>query len=108
MFTTDLSRAMRMFYCDHCGALVFFENVSCLKCGHALGFLPDIMDLAALEPQDQEWKNLRAAAPGRLYRACANGRNYAVCNWFVPVDERSESTRLNSSHLARSRMPSSA
>ena len=89
---------MNVFHCDHCGALVFFENVSCLKCGHALGFLPDIMDLAALEPQDQEWKSLSAAAPGRLYRACANDRNHAVCNWFVPVDEPYEfcaACRLN-------------
>ena len=90
---------MKIFHCDHCGALVFFENISCLRCGHALGFLPDIMDLAALEPEkDQQWRSLSAAAPGRLYRACANGGNQAVCNWFVPADEPDEfcaACRLN-------------
>ena len=90
---------MKTFHCDHCGALVFFENIFCLHCNHALGFLPDIMDLTALEPdQDQQWKSLGAAAGGRLYRACANGRDYSVCNWFVPVDEPDEfcaACRLN-------------
>ena len=36
---------MKTFYCDHCGSLLFFENVQCVKCGHALGFLPDVLDL---------------------------------------------------------------
>lgn len=90
---------MKTFHCDHCGALVFFENVSCVQCGHALGFLPDIMDLAALEPDGtDQWKSLAAEAQGRLYRACANGRVYSVCNWFVPADESDEfcsACRLN-------------
>lgn len=79
---------MKTFHCDHCGALVFFESVTCVQCGHALGFLPDIMDLAALEAEPGgTWKSLAAASHGRLYRACANGRDHSVCNWFVPVEE---------------------
>jgi len=90
---------MKAFHCDSCGALVFFENVSCLQCGHALGFLPDIMDLAALEPDGKgSWKSLAAASNGRLYRTCANGRDYSVCNWLVPGEESDEyctACRLN-------------
>lgn len=90
---------MKTFRCDSCGALVFFENVSCVQCGHTLGFLPDIMDLAALEPvQDQQWKSLAAASGGQLYRACGNGRNGSVCNWYVPSDDPEEfcaACRLN-------------
>ena len=79
---------MKTFHCDHCGALVFFESVTCVQCGHALGFLPDIMDLAALEPgPDQTWISLSTASKGRTYRQCANGRDYSVCNWFVPADD---------------------
>ena len=33
---------MKAFHCDHCGSLVFFENVQCVRCGRGLGFLPDI------------------------------------------------------------------
>lgn len=79
---------MKTFHCDACGALVFFENVSCLQCGHSLGYLPDVMDLTALEPaQDDLWTSLSTAAPGRLYRPCANGRAFGVCNWYVPAED---------------------
>ena len=90
---------MKTFRCDYCGALVFFENVSCEQCGHVLGFLPDMMDVAALEPNnDGQWKSLAVASQGRLYRACANGRDYSICNWLVPAEEPQEycvACRLN-------------
>ncbi len=90
---------MNVFDCDGCGALVFFENVSCLQCGHVLGFLPDVMEMAALEPAaDQRWSSRSAASQGRLYRPCANGVNFGVCNWYVPADEPDElcvACRLN-------------
>lgn len=80
--------AMKTFYCDACHGLVFFENVSCLACGHALGFLPDVLDLSALEPAEgDQVRALAAPARDRRYRACANGRQHAVCNWFVPADD---------------------
>lgn len=81
---------MKTFYCDACGALVFFENVTCLACGHALGFLPDVLDLSAVEPAtDGQLRALAAPARDRLYRACANGRDHAVCNWLVPAEDAS-------------------
>lgn len=82
---------MKTFNCDACGALVFFQNIQCVQCGHALGFLPDIMDMAALEAKpDQRWQSLAPASAGGLYRACANGRDHAVCNWYVPDSETAD------------------
>ncbi len=79
---------MKIFYCDHCDNLVFFENVQCVKCEHALGFLPDILDLSALEASDQNaWRALASAAGNRRYRRCQNGREREVCNWLVPADD---------------------
>jgi hypothetical protein len=81
---------MKAFYCDHCGALVFFENVQCVKCGHALGFLADLLDLSALEPvpnQANTWRALATAAHGRWYRQCQNSYQHQVCNWLV-ADEK--------------------
>jgi hypothetical protein len=90
---------MKTFRCDYCGALAFFEDASCIQCGHTLGFLPDVMNLAALKPdKDEQWKSLTKGSQGRLYRACANGREYSVCNWFVPAEEPDEycaACRLN-------------
>ena len=79
---------MKTFYCDHCGSLVFFENVQCLKCDHALGFLPDVLDLSALETAgENQWRALTATANDRVYRRCQNGSENEVCNWLVPVDD---------------------
>ena len=30
---------MKIFHCDHCDNLVFFENTHCVNCGHVLAFL---------------------------------------------------------------------
>ena len=79
---------MRVFHCDHCGSLLFFENVHCVRCGYALGFLPDVNDLSTLEPAaDGWWRALTPAAAGRLYRRCRNDEQHQICNWLVPVEE---------------------
>jgi hypothetical protein len=48
---------MRIFHCDHCDNLVFFENTHCVQCGHLLAFLPDLMEIGSLEPDgEQTWR----------------------------------------------------
>jgi hypothetical protein len=79
---------MKPFHCDSCGGLVFFENKSCGKCGHALGFLPDVLDLSAMEPGEGDtFKPLAPAEQGRAQRRCANGIQHDLCNWLVPADD---------------------
>ncbi len=43
---------MKLFTCATCRSLVFFENVTCTQCRHALAFLPDRAVMSALEPVD--------------------------------------------------------
>jgi hypothetical protein len=62
---------MLSFACGHCRHLVFFENTICLHCSTPLGFVPDELDLVALEGE-------RATS---LHR-CAN-TELAACNWRV-------------------------
>ena len=31
---------MKLFRCDHCGHLLYFENTRCERCGRALGYGP--------------------------------------------------------------------
>ena len=79
---------MKPFHCDACGGLVFFENNACVKCGHALGFLPELLDLSALEPGEGDTlRPLAPAANGKPHRLCANGRQHNLCNWLVPADD---------------------
>ena len=79
---------MKAFHCDQCGSLVFFENVLCVRCNHALGFLPDLIDLSTLEPRAMEiLASASPAAHGASYKQCANGQQHQVCNWLVPVED---------------------
>ena len=79
---------MKVFHCDHCGHLVFFENTQCVSCGHVLAFLPDLLlvgSLDAIAPgeSDGPWPSPLSAAAGRTYRLCANYADASVCNWAV-------------------------
>ncbi len=79
---------MKAFQCDHCRSLVFFESVSCVACGHALGFVPEVLDMAALEPAEGgTWRPVGNGPSERRFRNCSNGIQHAVCNWLVPAGE---------------------
>ena len=73
---------MRLFECQNCGQVLFFENQRCGRCGDRLGFIPEAGVLSALESADPVWTAL--AKPGHEWRFCANAE-YSVCNWLVPA-----------------------
>jgi hypothetical protein len=75
---------MKVFHCDHCQQLVFFENVRCVKCDHLLAYLPDLADVGFLEPAGADrWRSPARGATGRVYRQCQNYSRENVCNWAV-------------------------
>jgi hypothetical protein len=78
---------MKLFKCQHCEQLLYFENIVCEKCSYRLGFIPETMNLSALEPADEgEGKLWRAlAVDKKLYRFCANAA-FDVCNWMIEAD----------------------
>jgi len=73
---------MKLFECQSCGQLLFFENRRCEKCSRQLGYLPGANTLSALEQDGPSWRPL--ASPTWLYRFCANAV-YDACNWLVPI-----------------------
>lgn len=78
---------MKTFHCNRCGNLVFFENVTCERCGATLGLLPDLAQLATFEGDDGAgWRSLHPDAGGTVYRRCHNYRVEAVCNGMVLAD----------------------
>ncbi len=75
---------MKLFECQHCGQLLFFENTRCERCGHVLGYLPDRTTLSALTAEGGDrWRPL--ATPDEPSRLCANAA-YDACNWMVPAE----------------------
>ena len=82
---------MRTFRCQKCGQPLFFENVTCLACKSELAFLPDRLNISAVEPvpdaQDL-WRPVTKKGPGKQrYRMCANAIQHAACNFAVPVND---------------------
>jgi hypothetical protein len=77
---------LKVFHCDHCRQLVFFENTECVKCGHLLAFVPDLMLVGSLERVAGSaalWQSPLPAAQARRYRLCANYLELHVCNWAI-------------------------
>lgn len=74
---------MKLFNCQNCGNLLFFENVVCEKCGKSLGYLPDRAVLTAMEPDEAAYVTLDA--PARRVRLCRNAE-FDACNWLVDAD----------------------
>ena len=72
---------MRLFKCQHCGQLLYFENRRCERCRHVLGYVPDAFTLSALVPDEgDDWRAL--ALPGQGFRFCVNAA-LDGCNWLL-------------------------
>lgn len=74
---------MKLFKCQSCGQVLYFENTRCEKCGHRLGFLSKAMTVSALEPEGALWRALAVPAP--LLRFCGNA-GHDACNWLIEAD----------------------
>jgi len=93
---------MRVFNCDACGHLVFFESLQCVHCGAALAFLPDSLRMASVrlesapEPSPPHgWHSARPAPQGTgadsgqplRYRLCAHRHDISLCNFAIAEDD---------------------
>ncbi|HEX4636401.1 MAG TPA: putative zinc-binding peptidase [Rhizomicrobium sp.] len=78
---------MKLFSCQGCGQLLYFENIRCENCGRALGYLTDLNEISALEPAGNAAEGWRAlAAPHTLSKFCKN-YDAGMCNWLAAADD---------------------
>lgn len=76
---------MKVFRCDHCRHLIFFENVRCVSCSRQLAYLPDLAVVGSLDPAGENlWKSPIERAGNTTYRLCDNFRKHDTCNWAIP------------------------
>ena len=61
---------MKLYKCQNCGQVLYFENTRCERCGFRLGYLAEGGMLSALEPDGDAW--LPMVTRGPLSRFCAN------------------------------------
>jgi hypothetical protein len=74
---------MRVFTCDNCGQLVFFDNSKCLRCNSPLGYVHPRRDIVALtEVAPNHLVDL--GNPVRSWQRCAT-EAVTGCNWLVPA-----------------------
>ncbi len=71
---------MKLFVCQSCGNIVYFENRACGRCGHRLAFLPERVTLSAIEPVGPRWTTLADRGEGRFL--CSNA-GVEACNWLI-------------------------
>ncbi len=86
---------MKLFECQNCGQLIYFENTQCERCGHALGFLPDAAMMTALEPNGAG-AFTPLADPKRSVVYC-NNFTHGACNWLIDAggDDLCQACKLN-------------
>jgi len=85
---------MKLFKCQSCQQILYFENTVCVKSGHRLGYIPETATLAALEPTGDTWRALGTS--GGSFRFCANAE-HAACNWLIDASS-SESLCVSCRH----------
>src|SRR5690606_13128232 len=90
---------MQTFQCDVCEQLIFFENNSCMRCGHLLGFSVEESEMLSLKPVEAAetdsserkfYRNVSEPEDSPGYRLCANTTKYNACNWLVPAQDPHE------------------
>jgi hypothetical protein len=76
---------MRLFTCQNCGQLLYFENTHCACCRAVLGYVPGAFAMRAIEADGALWREVKAGTADR-YRICANAGD-AGCNWLLPATD---------------------
>jgi hypothetical protein len=74
---------MRVFTCENCGQLIFFDNSRCLRCGTPLGYVHGQRDVVALTEQ-ADGGLVDVATPTGTWQRCAT-TSRTGCNWLVPA-----------------------
>lgn len=80
---------MKTSDCASCGNKVYFENISCVRCGHALGYDSSRLEMVTLEATEEQGLFRRQGSSGQsgLVRYCENVE-HGACNWLTsPGDE---------------------
>lgn len=79
---------LKNFHCDHCNQHVFYENTSCERCGHVLGFVEDTGQVQAfVSDVGDTWRSAAPDMEDRRYRQCHNYAVERVCNRMIPHDD---------------------
>jgi hypothetical protein len=81
---------VKLFACETCDHLLFFENNRCMNCGQAVGYSVEAGKLVALkEPPANAPADVFEVTIGKekkQYRKCKNALEGDACNWLVAAE----------------------
>ncbi|MBN3521300.1 putative zinc-binding peptidase [Algoriphagus lutimaris] len=77
---------MKIFECGKCFQPLYFENQSCEKCGHLVGFSNAELDLKTFENGLGSWKS---DGDNFEFKFCKN-KEFGVCNWLIPASDQDD------------------
>lgn len=80
---------MKLFSCSFCSHVLFFENVVCERCNHALGYEPVANRIIAMEPEEGIWRAAGSHGGDGQWKYCTN-YEHGVCNWLIAGDSPDE------------------
>jgi hypothetical protein len=83
---------LKLFSCDNCQQVLFFENSRCMNCGMTVGYCVELAKIVTLQhqtgsSQGSVYEVFFANQGVRHYRQCKNGRDHDACNWLVPAEQ---------------------
>lgn len=78
---------MKLYSCDKCQSLLYFENTVCLNCKSALGFDAGRLSMLTLAPANEK-EFVDITSNTHAWRYCDNSV-YAACNWIIPAAQTS-------------------
>jgi hypothetical protein len=108
---------MKIYHCGHYNQLAFYENTTCVNCGHVLAYLPDQRKMGTIESDGGDlWRSLSTES-ARKRKTCGVGFS-AWAGFHSPVPWRNRRAIAPScrpgpvgngsrSHPATSSIPSS-
>lgn len=74
---------MKIFECDHCHYVLFFENDHCENCGHLSGYNDRSHKMLTFDPHNAA---LVSDRKHDTFKYCKN-KEYHVCNWLLPAED---------------------
>ena len=86
---------MKLFSCDNCQQVLFFENSRCMNCGMTVGYCVELAKIVTLQHQtgSSQGSVYEVFFPNqglRHYRQCKNASDHDACNWLVPAEQQQQ------------------
>jgi hypothetical protein len=82
---------VRLFTCECCKSVLFFENSRCMNCDQPIGYCAEAAKLVPLPKDQGENVSVDVALPGgkrESFLKCKNFTEHDTCNWLVRAEDQ--------------------